>query len=788
MEKIDKKEVIIPKLIHNKEVSIATAGTRMAKTWKNGTVTIQEFVERLSKTIYTAETVDEYHGMPKAERDRIKDCGAFVCGLLKGGRRRKEDVANRSAITLDLDYAEKKTLEIIKEKLQFAFTVYSTHSHKPKKPRLRLIIWPDRAMLPDECMAVSRRIADKVGMEWVDTTTFDTNRLFYFSSTPSDGEVVFYHNDKPFLPVDKVLAAYGENDAWKSVHLWPRSSREITTFDRLLKKQADPLTKTGVIGAFCRIVSIYDALDTYLADVYRKEGDDRYSFIDGTTSNGAVVYQKKFVFSHHGSDPASNQLCNSFDLLRVHKFSHLDDKSKVGSPTNKLPSYLSMMEWMNEIDGVKKELIRSGMGEVTADDFDAFADDNWLELLETTKNGTVISKYSNMSLIIEHDPEIQGTMCYNDFSCRPELWAEGKFVSAYQDKDVRDVWELIERKYNITVSKAIMHEAVDRVGELHSYHPVQEYLESLEWDGARRVETFFIDYLGCEDNAYTREVALCMFSAAVHRIFEPGYKFDSAIVISGAQGIGKTRLIKTLGKDKWYGELSSFDNKIGMEEVAGSWIVEIAELSAMNKQQLEQQKSFISAESTRYRPPYARHSKDFPRQCVFIGSTNRNEYLKDSTGNRRWWPIDCSVKSVDIDKLEKEVNQLWAEAYGILYAQGRRTYLIGEALEIAIVQQKEKMEADEWEGMIESWLNQETYVDRYSTTLGSFEGVLEHRERVCVQEIWDDCLNQKHIPRKYDRNRIAGIMHNIKGWKYIPVIRFDVRYGSQKGWRNTVPF
>ena len=343
----------------------------------------------------------------------------------------------------------------------------------------------------------------------------------------------------------------------------------------------------------------------------------------------------------------------------------------------------------------------------------------------------------------------------------------------------------MERKYRITISKAIMHEAVDRVGERHSYHPVRDYLEGLEWDRVPRIETFFIDYLGCEDNAYTREIAQCMFSAAVHRIFSPGHKFDSAIVIGGAQGIGKTRLIKTLGKGKWYGELSSFDNKIAMEEITGSWIVEIAELSAMNKQQLEQQKSFISAESTRYRQPYGHLPKDFPRQCVFIGSTNRNEYLKDSTGNRRWWPIDCSVKSVDIDKLEGEVDQLWAEAYEVLFMKGWRTYLEGEALEIAMRAQKEKMEADEWEGIIEAWLAVEAYKDRYISQLGSISGPLEHRERVCIQEIWEDCLNQSsHQPRKYDRNRIGGIMHNMEEWKFISTMKFGNRFGRQKGWRD----
>ena len=182
------------------------------------------------------------------------------------------------------------------------------------------------------------------------------------------------------------------------------------------------------------MVSIKDALDNYLGDVYRKESSDRYSFVDGSTSNGVVVYQGKFVFSHHESDPASNQLCNSFDIIRLQKFGHLDTEVMDRTPVNRWPSYVAMVEWMEGIDGVKKELIESGMSEITAADFDAFDEgESWMERLDTNQNGVVKSKYSNMALIINNDPEIKGTMHYNEFSCRPEMWKDGKFVSVCQD-------------------------------------------------------------------------------------------------------------------------------------------------------------------------------------------------------------------------------------------------------------------------------------------------------------------------------------------------------------------
>lgn len=291
-------------------------------------------------------------------------------------------------------------------------------------------------------------------------------------------------------------------------------------------------------------------------------------------------------------------------------------------------------------------------------------------------------------------------------------------------------------------------------------------------------------------------MSLCWTTAAIKRVMEPGCKFDYTPVVSGAQGIGKTRFVRELAGGPWYGELSSFDPQIAVEEMTGKWLMEINEMGATNKRELEEQKSFLSACQTRVRLSYRRNARDYMRQCVFIGTTNLPEYLKDSTGNRRWWPIDAVVEAVDIEKLKGERDQIWAEAV-LLYAQGRNIFLSKDAEKIAIDVQEGKVEIDEWIGIISEWLNTEAYSDRYTSRLGSTGGNLDHRDRVCVIEIWEDCLEITNRPPKpVERKRITGILDNLVGWKRkktkdglgTSTMKFGMRFGTQKGWINDVPF
>jgi|APSaa5957512622_1039677.scaffolds.fasta_scaffold10961_1 putative DNA primase/helicase len=803
-------------LTHDREIGIAMAGSRMAKRWNNKTIRISAFVKKLSETVRTQETFDEYMSFPKSEQDSVKDIGGYVGGVLKDGLRRKNNVQNRQLLTYDIDYGKEGTVDKVKRALkEYAYTISSTHKHTSKKPRLRLVVYPDRPMHNDEFGAVARKVASLVDMEVFDDGSYDVNRLLFWPSTSVDGEFLFYHNDAPFLPVDEALAEYGDHDAWKDATLWPRSTRETKALDRLLKKQSDPLSKTNIVGALCRIIPIGNALDEHLKDVYRKEGRNRYTFIDGTSSNGLVIYDEKFAYSNHSSDPMCGQLCNSFDLLRIHQFGHLDDEAKVGTPTHRLPSYKAMGEWARDNKDIKAELVK-GKIDVEAADFDVFdskddadeegkdggktspktvevGEEGWQGKLQVMDSGKPLPTFFNAVVILRNDPKLRERMRWNEFTVNVESAQTGEYWS---EKDSYQIREYVGGVYGVDFPEAKIEQAIVNNSFKHSYHPVRRYLEGLKWDGERRIETIFIDYFGCSDNIYVREVGQCWFSAAVHRIFEPGYKFDTTLVIGGVQGIGKTSFIRELGLRKWYGELSSFDDKLAVEQMSGKWIIEISEMSATNKHDLEQQKSFLSACHTRVRLAYARHARDYKRQCVFFASTNRNEYLKDSTGNRRWWPLEATVKEVNIKKLRGEIHQIWAEAY-MLWVQSKSVFLSKEASAVALIEQENKRESDPWQGIIEAWIETEAYNDRYATKEGSFEGMvskLEQRQKVCVAEIWDDCFDMKMQSKPLDRNRIAGILDLNPNWKRntsksgsVSNMRFGKRYGQQVGWIKITP-
>jgi len=390
-------------------------------------------------------------------------------------------------------------------------------------------------------------------------------------------------------------------------------------------------------------------------------------------------------------------------------------------------------------------------------------------------------------------------MIWYDDSCHTKRYKyKGR---EWTNEDTLNVRKYMQENYNVEFSANIIHDAVDWRADKKRYHPQKEYLMSLKgkWDGVKRVETFAIDYFEEEDNAYTREVFKCFLLAAVERVFNPGAKFDSAPIIYGDQGIKKSMFCAALVPDpEWFGELTTFDESRAVEAMSGRWILELAEISVItNKSELEQQKQFMSSQGTKVRLAYRRDPGYFKRQCVFIGTTNRHEYLKDRTGNRRWWPIDCDLskfsrlgKHLDVDRLKRERDQIWAEVME-MYADIDSTYMLSEkAQHIAAIRQKGKLEGDEWEGIIMEWLDQPAskhrYDKDYDNTSEKFQNLGDKtdlpRERVCIPEIWEDCLKMKTPLKQYDRNRIGGILDNLEGWERKSTARFGDRFGRQRGW------
>lgn len=281
--------------------------------------------------------------------------------------------------------------------------MYSTHTHASDNQRLRLVIPLSRPVLPDEYQAIARMVADDLGIDQFDDTTYEPCRLMYWPSTSSDGEYIFKVQDLHWLNPDEILERY--TFGWQDVSYWPESSRSRAKLNSAIKKQEDPLEKKGVIGAFCRTYSISEAISEFLNDVYAAGADDtRYTYLEGSTTGGVVVYDDKFSFSHHGTDPTSGILCNAFDLIRIHKFGELDDNAKEDTPANRLPSFTKMTEFAANDKKVKETIGRERM-EKAQEDFDVIVPDEemsteWLDSLTYTLNGKLASTISNFSLIM----------------------------------------------------------------------------------------------------------------------------------------------------------------------------------------------------------------------------------------------------------------------------------------------------------------------------------------------------------------------------------------------------
>ena len=299
-------------ITHNGELAVALGKSRFETAWKNKTMLWSVLLKRLSASQQTGETHAEYMKLPKSEQDRIKDIGGFVGGHLKDGRRKTGAVVARQILTLDLDFPPADLWESLMDNLDLdcAMAVYSTHKHTPDKPRLRLIMPLSRAVSPDEYEAIARKIAEKIGIDYFDDSTFQPARLMYWPSNSADVAPEFRSYDAPFLNADEVLAEYPD---WMDTSYWPESSRMTGLRKKQADKQGDPTAKKGIVGAFCRTYTIPEAIAKFLPEVYTETArPDRYTYAAGTTASGLVVYDGDlFAYSNHSTDPASGQLCNA---------------------------------------------------------------------------------------------------------------------------------------------------------------------------------------------------------------------------------------------------------------------------------------------------------------------------------------------------------------------------------------------------------------------------------------------------------------------------------------------
>ncbi len=789
------------------KICLSIGQSRFEKVWKRSVLTFDELCERLKTTTRTTETQGQYFNMSKSRQDEIKDVGGFVGGTLREGRRKSGAVIKRYIVTLDADFAKPDFIDTVTLIYpEQTWCVYSTHKHTPEKPRLRLIIPLSRPVDPDEYEAISRKVADIIGIDQFDDTTYQAQRLMYWPSTSIDGEYVFEKNDGAPLCADDVLNMY---DNWRDATEWPVSSRTVKKHERRLKKQQDPTEKGGIVGAFCRTYDIYGAIDKFLNGIYEPcAHEDRFTYTGGSTSAGLVVYEDgKFAYSNHATDPAGGMLCNAFDLCRVHLYGDLDDEAKEGTPTAKMPSYKAMIETAGADPDVRK-LIHRERFEGAASDFEGVGDtesldDNWILEMETNNQGGYLKTRKNAVLILENDPALRGKIALNEFTQRTQAlgalaWDPDKSVRDWTDNDDAGLRYYIEKAYGIDSEKKIL-DAVKIVSVRHKFNPVRNYLNSLIWDGKERAESLFIDYMGARDNAYIRAVTRKSLVAAVARVMEPGVKFDSIVVLVGKQGCGKSQIIKKLGGEWFSDTLTTMQGKEAYEQIQGFWIIEIAELAAMKRAEIESIKHFVSKSEDAYRAAYGRRVSNYKRQCVFFGTTNTHEFLRDMTGNRRFWPIDVNPEiaplSIWQDLDQKTVDQIWAEAV-CMYRDGEPLYIDDRgALKIAEKEQNGHLDESPLTGDVKRYLEITLPDDWASRDLSQRRGYIHgtefgdeakgsiKREKVCPLEIWCEMFygDRKDFDRRKSRE-IKDILSKIDGWEDMKkVANFGNLYGSQRG-------
>ena len=805
-------------MINDRKLIITTGANRFSKNWQRLELNYSDFIDKLRRPTKTPETLAEFLKLPKSKQDELKDVGGFVGGALSGNRRKSESIESRDLISLDFDnISSGMTDDVIKrvQTLGCGYVIYSTRKHAEYKPRLRIIIPTNRSVSVDEYEPIARKVAALIGIEMADPTTFEPSRLMYWPSCSSDSTYVFRFEDKPFLDADGILNQYVD---WKDISSWPQVPGADVKHRKLLTQQEIPTNKPGLVGAFCRTYDIYSAMDKFIPEAYDRTGnDERFTYMGGSTYGGAIIYQDGlFLFSHHATDPCGGRLVNAWDLVRLHKYSQLDDDAEVGTPVAKLPSFTAMKNLVRQdksvlalLDKERQDSAKSyftdiGQNAVAVDSENIEEDDSWREALVRNMNGDIEKSISNIVLVLTHDPQFKGKFWVDEFANRsmttlPLPWDDGEGNRDWRDSDDAQLALKLEREYGLTGDSKI-EKALKVVGDNNRKNEVKTLLESFRWDGVERIPTLLHDYLGAEQSIYTADIMKKSLAAAVARaVSNVGVKFDSMVIFTGKQGIGKSTFLSKLGMSWFSDSLYSFEGKDAAELIQGTLINEVGELSAMNKSETEAIKQFLSKTQDIYRAAYGRHTAKYPRRCVFFGSTNSQEFLKDETGNRRFWPVKVGeyepTKSIFKD-LDGEITNIWAEAY-TYYMLGEKLFLEGESLEISERMQETFREIDPWQGEIEEFLNMKIPVDWYNRSRGEQiqfvngnldlkETPLIDRDRVCVKEIWLLCLGGdiRYCTRR-EANRITAIITGLFGWKRMDKAARFGTFGVQKGFEKS---
>ena len=776
-----------------------TTGTRHQTTFT-------EFCEMLKVPQVVNITKDEYDKLSPDEQKKTKYGNCYCPAVFDGDIRKGAVNAVGYMIALDADHPTATLIDDMKSTFKdVKMFEHTTFSSREDKPRNRFLIALSRSVSADEYKAIAQEIAKKVNCDF-DKACFHINQPILFPRVLKD---VPYHCEEwgsnP-LDVDMLLET-GSDDAKHLLRgcVTALDDSRSTLSDADVSCRGGKISDAeevrcevdtgsvpepyGLIQAWCEAHPIKSVMEEELKEIYEPtDTENRYKFRGADSSPGVVIdVEKNIVTSFHNHDPASGKSYNSFDLYRIHKYGHLDKDCAKGTPKNELPSFKAMMKHIKK-DKKAKELLAKYIEKHKPKKAPETV--KIMKMLQRTNKGEIKSSVANVSTILLNDPNLKG-IYYNSFFGQYEVgsplpWESGKkYPHPYNDHDRNATISYISKEYEVEV-RSCFDTALSEIVFSRAVNPLQQYFEELKWDGTGRVESLLTTYFGCEDSEYTRAAIRTTLIGAVRRVFEPGCKFETVLLILGNQGCGTSTFVSKLGMNYFTDSIRLQDiiSKTAAEKLRGVMIVELGEMAGYSKTEEATFKSFISCVDDQYREPYAKCKSSHPRTNIFIGTSNRTTgLLTDETGNRRFLPVyttdNHTLNSWDMTK--EDVDQIWAEAYN-MYRSGESTEMpkhlmdeIKKKQDGAVVEDDRAQFISQYLDVMlpEDWydmdiMKRRDYINHEGAYCGEpYEGTMR-RNYVCVAEICTELFKLDKVDVTPKLSKDIALMLRKLGWTEYP--------------------
>lgn len=464
------------------------------------------------------------------------------------------------------------------------------------------------------------------------------------------------------------------------------------------------------------------------------------------------------------------KITNPFDLLRVDMLDDLAEEPE----EERIRLSTALIIKANQL-GIQKQFEQlfkaytKALDKISADYTRENAKKRSAISLDFDANGRPLSSVDNFLQVLENDPKFAG-LKFNELTYSPEKLVDGK-MERWTDADDAEMRRYIEKKYRFhSVQKS--DDALRIVMAENRYHPVRDIVGYIRWDGQSRIYDFLHTWTKCEDTPYTREVSRLIFAGGINRLYNPGCKFDDMPVLIGTkQGEGKSTLVRWLAlEDEYFSEVNEFDGQRGIEAVEGAWICEVSELLAMTRvKEQEAVKSYLTRQNDRYRMPFDKRVTDHPRQCIFIGTTNKEQFLTDKTGNRRFYPVKVNQSGYELfehkDEIKAYIRQCWAEALNLYFSGNLAPYADRSLVSQIRAAQDRAVEDDYRIGLIKEYL--------------------DFKDEVCIIQLWREALHSDPLkPTRKESQDISLIMQSFPDWEKQPNAKRMGEYGVQKYWKR----